>query len=104
MSALKDGAEHIKLAPSSTHPAPGQAPTPLVATESQPSEKRSFGAHQLPDSRPRDTEVRARYAGKHVVVAGTGASAKGALIGLTELAKEECGNTNLLACPASHRG
>ena len=36
-----------------------------------------------------DPEVRARYAGKHVVVAGTGASAKGALIALTALAKEE---------------
>lgn len=34
---------------------------------------------------------RARYAGKHVVVAGTGASAKGALIGLTTLAKHEPG-------------
>ncbi len=33
-------------------------------------------------------DVRARYAGKHVVVAGTGASAKGALIALTSLAKE----------------
>ncbi len=34
---------------------------------------------------------RARYAGKHVVVAGTGASAKSALIGLTALAEEAPG-------------
>lgn len=33
--------------------------------------------------------ARTRYAGKHVVVAGTGASAKGVLIALTALAKEE---------------
>lgn len=39
----------------------------------------------------RDDDERARYAGKHVVVAGTGASAKGALIGLTNLAKDEPG-------------
>ncbi|KQY55320.1 flavoprotein [Aeromicrobium sp. Root495] len=43
-------------------------------------------SYRIPDLR--DGEVRARYAGKHVVVAGTGASAKGALIGLTALAKE----------------
>ncbi|MET0820970.1 MAG: NAD(P)-binding domain-containing protein [Aeromicrobium sp.] len=35
-----------------------------------------------------DPAVRTRYAGKHVVVAGTGASAKGALIGLAALATE----------------
>jgi thioredoxin reductase len=39
----------------------------------------------------RDETTRARYAGKHVVVAGTGASAKGALIALTSLAKDEPG-------------
>ena len=33
--------------------------------------------------------IRARYAGRHVVVAGTGASAQGALIGLTALAEED---------------
>lgn len=36
-----------------------------------------------------EPEARARYTGKHVVVAGTGASAKGVLIALTTLAKEE---------------
>ncbi len=46
-------------------------------------------SYRIPDLRaPAD---RARYAGKHVVVAGTGASAKGALIGLTALAKDEPG-------------
>ncbi|WP_344768237.1 FAD-dependent oxidoreductase [Aeromicrobium panaciterrae] len=54
--------------------------------EAEASERISY---RIPDLR--DTEVRARYAGKHVVVAGTGASAKGALIGLTALAKQEPG-------------
>ncbi|CAN5296888.1 NAD(P)-binding domain-containing protein [soil metagenome] len=45
--------------------------------------------YRIPDLR--DAQTRARYAGKHVVVAGTGASAKGALIGLTALAKDEPG-------------
>lgn len=44
-------------------------------------------SHHIPDLEAAD--VRARYAGRHVVVAGTGASAKGALIGLTALAQEE---------------
>jgi thioredoxin reductase len=46
-------------------------------------------SYRVPDLR--DAAVRARYAGKHVVVAGTGASAKGALIGLTALAKDATG-------------
>lgn len=46
-------------------------------------------SYRIPDLR--DSRTRARYAGKHVVVAGTGASAKGALIGLTSLAKDEPG-------------
>ena len=44
-------------------------------------------SYRIPDLA--DPATRARYAGKHVVVAGTGASAKGALIGLTALAKDE---------------
>jgi hypothetical protein len=46
-------------------------------------------SYRIPDLT--DASTRARYAGKHVVVAGTGASAKGALIGLTQLAKEAPG-------------
>ena len=41
-------------------------------------------SYRIPDLT--DPAVRARYAGKHVVIAGTGASAKGALIALTRLA------------------
>ena len=41
-------------------------------------------SYRIPDLA--DPATKARYAGKHVVVAGTGASAKGALIGLTRLA------------------
>lgn len=46
-------------------------------------------SYRMPDLR--DEATRARYAGKHIVVAGTGASAKGVLIGLTALAKDEPG-------------
>ncbi|MET0768189.1 MAG: FAD-dependent oxidoreductase [Aeromicrobium sp.] len=46
-------------------------------------------SYRIPDLR--DDATRARYAGRHVVVAGTGASAKGALIGLTALAKDAPG-------------
>ena len=46
-------------------------------------------SYRIPDLQA--PKVRARYAGKHIVVAGTGASAKGALIGLTALAKEKPG-------------
>ena len=45
--------------------------------------------YRIPDLTTDDD--RARYAGKHVVVAGTGASAKGALIGLTRLAETSPG-------------
>lgn len=46
-------------------------------------------SYRMPDLRARTTRL--RYAGRHVVVAGTGASAKGALIGLAKLAEEEPG-------------
>jgi thioredoxin reductase len=44
-------------------------------------------AYRIPDFS--DAATRARYAGCHVVVAGTGASAKGALIALATLAQDE---------------
>lgn len=43
----------------------------------------------IPDFR--DPAVAGRYAGKHVVVAGKGASAQGVLIGLTQLAQQDAG-------------
>ncbi|KAA1395214.1 NAD(P)-binding domain-containing protein [Aeromicrobium ginsengisoli] len=43
--------------------------------------------YRIPDLA--DPATRERYAGKHVVVAGTGASAKGALIGLVALAEQD---------------
>lgn len=46
-------------------------------------------SYRIPDLR--DDATWARYAGKHVVLAGTGASAKGALIGLTAVAKDAPG-------------
>jgi len=46
-------------------------------------------SYRIPDFR--DPAVRARYAGKHVAVAGTGASAQTALIELNALAQSEAG-------------
>jgi hypothetical protein len=43
--------------------------------------------YRIPDFT--DPATRSRYAGRHVVVAGTGASAKGALIGLAALAEQD---------------
>ncbi|WP_427385176.1 FAD-dependent oxidoreductase [Janibacter sp. G56] len=44
-------------------------------------------SHRVPDLR--DEGVRARYAGRHVVVAGTGASAQNALVDLAALAEQD---------------
>ena len=44
-------------------------------------------SYRIPDFR--DPATRSRYAGKHVAVAGTGASAQTVLIGLTALARED---------------
>ena len=46
-------------------------------------------AYGIPDLA--DPDVAARYAGKHVLLAGKGASAQGVLVGLTELAAERPG-------------
>ena len=43
--------------------------------------------YRIPDFT--DADTKARFAGRHVVVAGTGASAKGALIALAALARED---------------
>ncbi|MEG9224893.1 NAD(P)-binding domain-containing protein [Aeromicrobium sp. Sec7.5] len=50
------------------------------------TENASRISYRMPDLA--DEAVAARYAGKHVVVAGSGASAKGVLIGLVALAKQ----------------
>ena len=52
-------------------------------------ERRDRVAYRIPDFA--DAGVAARYAGKHVAVAGTGASAKTALIGLAKLAETHPG-------------
>ena len=46
-------------------------------------------AYGIPDLA--DPDVAARYAGKHVVLAGKGASAQGVLVGLTQMAVEHPG-------------
>ena len=51
-----------------------------------------------------DPAVAARYAGKHVAVAGKGASAQGVLIGLATLAEQDHGNAGLLAAAPAERG
>ncbi|TXL62167.1 FAD-dependent oxidoreductase [Aeromicrobium terrae] len=65
-------------------------PNPLGGDGVPAIGEREAGAqvsYRVPDLR--DEATRARYAGKHVVVAGTGASAKTALIALTNLARDE---------------
>ncbi len=65
-------------------------PNPLGADgypalgESENADRFSYG---IPDFR--DPSVAARYAGKHVAVAGKGASAQGVLIGLARLARTD---------------
>lgn len=87
-----DGADHIQAQAVVDASGTWTGPNPLggdgVAAIGE-AEAAVRISHRIPDLR--DPETRARYAGKHVVVAGTGASAKGALIGLTALAKEEPG-------------
>ena len=50
-----------------------------------------------------DPAVAARYAGKHVAVAGKGASAQGVLIGLAELARQRRRHPGLLAAAPPQR-
>ena len=72
---------------SSTRRAPGRQPNPLGA-DGYPAlgERENAGriTYGVPDFE--DATVAARYAGKHVAVAGKGASAQGVLIGLARLA------------------
>ncbi len=73
-------------------PGRGPGPTRSVATACPRSASSSRQiASAIASQTCAHAADRARYAGKHVVVAGTGASAKGALIGLTALAKDEPG-------------
>lgn len=87
-----DGAEHITARAVIDASGTWRGPNPLggdgvpAIGELENAERISY---RIPDLR--DAGVRARYAGRHVVVAGTGASAKGALIGLTALAKDAPG-------------
>ena len=50
-----------------------------------------------------DPAVAARYAGKHVAVAGKGASAQGVLVGLARLARTGARHPGVLAAAASRR-
>lgn len=88
----ESGAEHIAAAAVVDASGTWTGPNPLggdgVPAIGEPDVADRIN-YRMPDLR--DSDVRARYAGKHIVVAGTGASAKGALIGLTALAKEELG-------------
>ena len=92
-------------APSSTPPAPGPSRTRSVPTatralgEREHADRISYG---IPDFN--DPAVAARYAGKHVAVAGKGASAQGVLIGLAKLAergRRPPGCPGCCAAPAS---
>ena len=90
---------------SSTRRAPGTGPNPLGG-DGLPAigEDTHAGriAYDIPDFT--DPQVAARYAGKHVAVAGTGASAQNTLVGLSGLADQPPGTTGLLAgAPGRHR-
>ena len=90
---------------SSTPPAPGRtrtrsAPTATPRPANEPTPNGSPTASPTSATRP----SRARYAGKHVAVAGKGASAQGVLIGLARLAEAETrppGCRGCCAAPAS---
>lgn len=85
-----DGAHHIQARAVVDASGTWTGPNPLggdgVPAIGEPEAAGQIN-YRIPDLR--DPVTRARYAGKHVVVAGTGASAKGALISLTALAKDE---------------
>lgn len=83
------GGEHVRARAVVDASGTWTGPNPLggdgVAAIGEP-EAADRITYRIPDLR--EPSVRARHAGRHVVVAGTGASAKGALIGLTALAAE----------------
>jgi len=84
-----EGADHIRARAVVDASGTWTGPNPLGGDGVPAIGEANAAAHisyRIPDLR--DPATRMRYAGKHVVVAGTGASAKGALIGLTALAKE----------------
>ncbi|MDN5853228.1 MAG: NAD(P)-binding domain-containing protein [Actinomycetia bacterium] len=82
-----DGAERIEARAVLDASGTWARPNPLGA-DGLPALGEASGpvTYQVPDLR--DPDVRATYAGRHVVVAGTGASAMTALIGLAEIAEE----------------
>ena len=86
------GVERITARPSSTPPAPGAGPTRWAATASPRSARPPTPTGSATAS-PTCAASRAgsRYAGKHVVVAGTGASAQNALVELAHLAESAPG-------------
>lgn len=82
-----DGPHHVLAAAVIDASGTWSTPSPLGGDGVAALGEREASArisHRIPDLG--DAAVRARYAGRHVVVAGTGASAKGALIGLRGLA------------------
>lgn len=84
------GAHHIQARAVVDASGTWSGPNPLGGdgvTAIGEAEAAALISYRIPDLR--QESERARYAGKHIVVAGTGASAKGSLIGLTALAKEE---------------
>ena len=79
-------------------------PNPLGADgypalgEREHADRISYGIPDLADP-----AVAARYAGKHVAVAGKGASAQGVLIGLAEIARARPGHPGVVAAATAQR-
>ena len=90
--------------PSSTPRAPGAQPNPL-GTDGYPALGEAEHADRINYAIPdfTDPAVAARYAGKHVAVAGTGASAQNTLLGLARLAERAPGYSGLLAGASRRR-
>jgi cation diffusion facilitator CzcD-associated flavoprotein CzcO len=85
-----NGAEHVTARAVVDASGTWSGPNPLGG-DGVPAIGEAENAHRISYRMPdlRDGRIQATYAGKHVVVAGTGASAKGALIALSELAELE---------------
>ena len=101
-----DGAAPGSTPPRSSTPrAPGPAPTRSAETATRPPARPSHAdriTYGIPDLT--DPTVAARYAGKHVAVAGAGASAQNVLVGLGALAEDHPEHPRHLAgTPPGHR-
>ena len=99
-STTADRRERLaRRARSSTPPAPGAAPTRSAATASPPRRDRARGPDLLRHPGLHRPGQPRRYAGKHVAVAGRGASAQNTLLGLADSPSRTRHQGHLAAAP-----